>query len=706
MSLSKNLGQVSGVFIGKTPPINTSLIWYDDTPSQMCHKVFDKVANTWKALSPDIVSNITYSELVLNAQKNGLCIGKHYNITDKSNVLALAITATKVQYYDASGNILIDDLGTNIQYNVGSSNLLIDDLSGVFNTETNKLVFEFKEETDINIEDDYLFGKSKKNGKWFLSKFCFKSLISKKTDNSISWRKGIFFSLKEALNNMINKSSGVVGYDDYSVKMTQINKSITDISKDISTLNQNLSKEINDKTKDSVIYSKKIQNKIDVLTAPADVVLGDTLHTIISKFQRWINKFKYATGISISKNFADASSHQFINNNDTVESAFSKIQYSLKNIPTVSKLGATWIEYDSSLDVGYPKIGDTLEEAIRKIILKLRQIGDITSNGVTCNNPFSWTNKNLDTSSKLNYEKIYFQALNRYFSHLSYNQLEVKEIFEDNEKQRESLVRINSNGNIVISKREAEDDERVFDSYSTLQYDKLSFVDVINNKKSELTCNGLEVKDNNSVNSSTLNDVQLKIENENEYSILGFDRLAIFKKDGTSASFLNANSFNISERKISGGWSSLVFNDSGDSLLTSQSENMGYDYDAYFPKLKINSLNYDFTIIPLASNQIETYYIDPKKAFVLCKRGMYDTNIYLPFTPKNGTMIILNIGGSGYQGGDIFVKTQGREKIVANIIGDESSPVGENSITIDENDWGMRIFIYMNEYWHYLTMKG
>lgn len=642
MSLSKNLGQVSGVFIGKTPPINTSLIWYDDTPSQMCHKVFDKVANTWKALSPDIVSNITYSELVLNAQKNGLCIGKHYNITDKSNVLALAITATKVQYYDASGNILIDDLGTNIQYNVGSSNLLIDDLSGVFNTETNKLVFEFKEETDINIEDDYLFGKSKKNGKWFLSKFCFKSLISKKTDNSISWRKGIFFSLKEALNNMINKSSGVVGYDDYSVKMTQINKSITDISKDISTLNQNLSKEINDKTKDSVIYSKKIQNKIDVLTAPADVILGDTLHIIISKFQRWINKFKYATGISISKNFADASSHQFINNNDTVESAFSKIQYSLKNIPTISKLADNWKEIDFQVDIENVKGGDSLDSVIKKIIAKLRQIGDIKPNEVISSGVFKW--KSLLAEAVLKSTGISFNTNDESSSELTSNFLKIK----------------NSTNNTELELTD-------------------NILHFINNFK-ELSLNsnlGLQILNKSLENFSKLN--------------------------------IKSDNVNISVGELLGNSSTTLSFDPNDytSVFKVLSSNNSKDaFDAYFGKLKIDSLNYNFITIPPASNQIETYYIDPKKAFVLCNRGMYDTNIYLPSAPKNGTVVMLNIGTSGYQGGDIFVKTQGRETIVTNIMGDEFSPVSENSITIDENDWGMRIFIYMNEYWHYLTMKG
>ena len=391
MSKTKNLGQVSGVFIGKSAPKNTSIIWYDDTPSQMCHKVYDPVTNSWKVLSPDIVSNTTYSELVLNAKKNSLSVGKHYVITDKSNVLAIAITATKVQYPDSLGNILIDDLGTNIQYHVSSSNLLIDDLSGVFNVESNKLVFQFQEQTNVNIETDYLFGKVRSGKKWILSKFRFSSLISKDANNSISWSNGLFFSFKNAINKILNKSGGVVGYDDYSKKVSQIDKSIENVSKNNQEIVANANKSIAEKTKDSVIYDKKIQNKIDVVTAPGDVLKGDSLFTIVSKFQRWINQFKYATGISLSKSFADARTQQYINNNDTVETAFAKVQYMLKNPTTSGMLPENWSTaaksedggipepgvYNSAfLQDGFPVAGDSIFYAFAKIVDFIQQSDD------------------------------------------------------------------------------------------------------------------------------------------------------------------------------------------------------------------------------------------------------------------------------------------------------------------------------------------
>lgn len=390
MSKTKNLGQVSGVFIGMSAPKNTSIIWYDDTPSQRCHKVYDPVTNSWKVLSPDIVSNTTYSELILNAQKNGLSVGKHYVITDKSNVLAIAITATKVQYPDSLGNILVDDLGTNVQYHVSSSNLLIDDLSGVFNVESNKLVFQFQEKESVNIDTDYLFGKVRSGTKWVLSKFRFSSLISKDANNSISWSNGLFFSFKNAINKILNKSGGIVGYDDYDKKISQIDKSIESVSKNNQEIVANADKSITEKTKDSAIYDKKLQSNIDVVTAPGDVLKGDSLFTIVSKFQRWINRFKYATGISLSKSFADARTQQYINNNDTVESAFAKVQYMLKNPTTSGMLPENWTTgaksedggfadpsaYSAFHQDGFPVAGDSIFYAFAKIVDFIQQSDD------------------------------------------------------------------------------------------------------------------------------------------------------------------------------------------------------------------------------------------------------------------------------------------------------------------------------------------
>lgn len=166
MGATKNLGQVAGVHIGSTPPDNVILIWYDNTPSQQRHKVYDPTLKQWVVLDQTTISAITYSELVNMAKNTGLSVGEWFQITDRSNALALAITSTKVQYSDALGNILIDDLGTNIQYHVTSSNLSIDDVIGVFDEVNKKLVFQFNEVVPDMTADDYVLGKIQRNNVW------------------------------------------------------------------------------------------------------------------------------------------------------------------------------------------------------------------------------------------------------------------------------------------------------------------------------------------------------------------------------------------------------------------------------------------------------------------------------------------------------------------------------------------------------------
>ena len=229
MSASKNLGQVAGLFVGTSAPENTSLIWYDSTPNQRCHKVYDDDKKLWVALNPQIVSLTTYSELVTNAKKNGLSIGKFYQISDKSNVLAIAVTTTKVMYSDSLGNILIDDLGTNIQYHVSSDNLLIDDISGVFNTSTNKLVFSFSELSTPDINNTYVFGKIRSGNVWKLAKFALSSLLSKAVNNSLSWKYGLYFNFVSAINSILDKNGGIVSKHHFDLTVSVLNKNIKSV---------------------------------------------------------------------------------------------------------------------------------------------------------------------------------------------------------------------------------------------------------------------------------------------------------------------------------------------------------------------------------------------------------------------------------------------------------------------------------------------
>ena len=636
MSKTKNLGQVSGVFIGMSAPKNTSIIWYDDTPSQRCHKVYDPVTNSWVALSPDIVSNTTYSELIFNAQKNGLSIGKHYVITDKSNVLAIAITATKVQYPDSLGNILVDDLGTNIQYHVSSSNLLIDDLSGVFNVESNKLVFQFQEQENINIDTDYLFGKVRSGTKWVLSKFRFSSLISKDANNSISWSNGLFFSFKNAINKILNKSGGVVGYDDYTKKVNQIDKSIESVSKNNQEIVANADKSITEKTKDSAIYDKKLQSNIDVVTAPGDVLKGDSLFTIVSKFQRWINRFKYATGISLSKSFADAKTQQYINNNDTVESAFAKVQYMLKNPTTSGMLPDNWTTgakrdeggfadpsvYSAFHQDGFPVAGDSIFYAFAKIVDFIQGVGEYGE--------LSSAWQEIGYSGTVNYPTagdsfdVAFQKVVAKFRQIG----------------------IISNGKIISPN----DNRTIFDIYNGV----LKFME-----------------DDGSY--SQLKYYELRFEEARRNAVYDIDSITLNAEDYTMLSITNSilkhicNSYG---NYLNGVYSGAIFENTNNTssqscaLQAHASGNGKSTYDAFFQRLKVGSFTFNKVYVETGD-----YYITRQKGLVIWN-GTSEGNLYLPSQPEDGLMILVLQGGNA--GFNIYA--QGTDKI--DTIGESVKNVG------------------------------
>ena len=374
---TKNLGQVAGVYIGNTPPENTILIWYDNTPSQMRHKVYDPGLSQWVVLDQNVISLITYSELVNIANNVGLSIGQYFQIRDKANALALAITTTKVQYDDELGNILIDDLGNNIQYHVTSSNLLIDDVAGVFDTVNKKLVFQFNEMVPDFTADDYIMGKVQRNNVWMFAKYRLSSFLSKVTGNSISWNGGFFFDFLSALKAQMDKKGGVVAKDTYDTDMQKINQDIVNVGKANQQIINNANNAIAESTSDAAIYAKK-SPALETGGEPTDAAKGDSLLAILSKFQRYITRFKYATGIRVSTDFTDAVTPGYINNNDTVDSALRKIQYWLKNAGTGSKLSPGWEPKDYSETIADVAAGDSLDEAFAKAVGKLNQIGDIT----------------------------------------------------------------------------------------------------------------------------------------------------------------------------------------------------------------------------------------------------------------------------------------------------------------------------------------
>lgn len=374
MAGSKNLGQVAGIYVGTTPPENIKMIWWDSTSSQQCHKIYDYNLKQWIILNQGILSTITYTELRNIALTVGLSLGKFYVVTDKGNVLALSITRTKVQYVDISGNLLVDDLGSNIQYYVSSNNLTIDGETGVFNQESTKLNFNFVEAVP-NIDTAYIYGKdrtSSSSSVMRLIKFKLSSLISTVTGNALTWNSGLYFNFNQTLLDLGDKKGGVVLFDTYTKEQEVQDQSIENIANNYNALVSQVNALVTSATSDVNIMNKKI-TALQTGGEPIDAAAGDTLYTVLSKFQRYINKFKYATGIFLSKNFSELNVSGNVNNNDSVETALAKLQNKVGEINTDTvEVSKNFKIPDISSEV---VIGDTLTNALGKLQKQVKTVG-------------------------------------------------------------------------------------------------------------------------------------------------------------------------------------------------------------------------------------------------------------------------------------------------------------------------------------------
>ena len=329
---TKNLGQVSGLWIGTSAPSNTSLIWYDSTPAIRCHKVYSASLSAWVVLDQSSISSITYIELRNLARGTGLTQGSWYKITDQGNILALAITTTKVQYVDVNNNFVIDDLAASATYTVTSSNLLIDDISGVWDAKNNLLKFSFTETAhDGNTDNDFVFGKKQRNGIWSLAKYKLSSFISSVAGNSITWNKGFFFNFLSALRGQYDVSGGVVSKDTYDTQKAALQQSIDNVASSNQAILNSAKNYTDGKTAANEVYSKALPSAPTAGTA-IDIARGDTLSSVVTKIQRWINQFKTATGIKVGQSFSPSSERASINNNDTVQSALEKTQKAINDV--------------------------------------------------------------------------------------------------------------------------------------------------------------------------------------------------------------------------------------------------------------------------------------------------------------------------------------------------------------------------------------
>lgn len=379
--MSENLGQVAGLYIGMSAPVNTKLIWFDSTPAVRLHKVYNTDTSSWEVLNKNAIINITYSELRGIAQGVGLAQGSWYKITDLANVLALAITVNKIQYCDVDNNIIIDDLVSVSTYTVNSGNLLIDDVNGVWDSTTKKLKFTFaSSDTDIKKEDT-LFGKKNRNGVISLVKYKLSSLLSTVTGNSIVWNNnGFYFNFNDVLNNRLDVAGGVVSVNSYLNTVNNILNTLNNLSQQNQAILQAAKTYTDNKTSDVEIYGKKLPTAPTAGTA-IDIAQNDTLSVIVNKIQRWITQFKKADGIGLTQDFAETPTGQGINNSDTVDSALRKVQYWIHHMNTDISLPDDWVPSPYNSTIPSLIAGDPFITAFSKLQGKLNQLGYI-SNGV------------------------------------------------------------------------------------------------------------------------------------------------------------------------------------------------------------------------------------------------------------------------------------------------------------------------------------
>ena len=405
MAGTKNLGQVAGLFIGTTPPENTSLIWYDSTPSMQCHKVYSVTLGQWVVLDDNTILAVEYSVLRNRAQDPGLSVGQWFKITDKDNALALAITSTKVQYADSIGNILIDDLSASIQYHVTHQNLLIDDVHGVFDTVNKRLVFEFSEVSAVNfVGEDYVLAERKVNNVWSLFKIRFSKLLSTTSGNAITWDNGFYINFTQRFTNMLDVTGGAVSKATFDSTVASIRTDLTNVSNNQQSMAEQAAAAIDAAVTDDMIFGKRLPSEPDTSTGPADILEGDTLQMIVNKIQRWFNSLKWATGIGLSDDYAEATDNFNVNNNDSVETAISKLAGHVRALQQGSDNGTDNVIVSPGYnDAPTSDNGSGVGSPLTRLLEKLRfySIKHETTEGIKLDSSYSTANRTITPGTSL-----------------------------------------------------------------------------------------------------------------------------------------------------------------------------------------------------------------------------------------------------------------------------------------------------------------
>lgn len=306
-----DVGTVSGISIGTTPPSNSAIIWYDTTDK--LHKSYDASLGQWVPMSQAIVSQINdFNDLINKANlPGGLPIAAFYNVLKRDsdpswNTMVWVVGQTRIQYVDKQNNIIVEDLagqGTTTQY-VASTNYFFDNVVATFDQRTSQLNFDFQQLTDNPALTDVLYGMRVVSDNPMLVKRSVKSLLSTSSKNSLGFVNGLFFDFNAAMSGVIVSEQAndtqVVGYKQYVVDYAAMNKIFEQVEK-IVTDWQNGSQ--------TIIFSAKLTNVAPVtatIANPQDLTTEDDLMAALNKIQGWYNRLKLATGMSLSSGYAAA----------------------------------------------------------------------------------------------------------------------------------------------------------------------------------------------------------------------------------------------------------------------------------------------------------------------------------------------------------------------------------------------------------------
>lgn len=306
-----DVGTVSGISIGTTPPSNSAIIWYDTTDK--LHKSYDASLGQWVPMSQAIVSQINdFNDLINKANlPGGLPIAAFYNVLKRDSdpswsTMVWVVGQTRIQYVDKQNNIIVEDLagqGTTTQY-VASTNYFFDNVVATFDRKTSQLNFNFQQLTDNPALADVLYGMRVVGDNPMLVKRTVKSLLSTSSKNSLGFVNGLFFDFNVAMSGIIVSEQAndtqVVGYKQYAADYAAMNKIFEQVQ-EIVTDWQNGSQKI--------IFSAKLTNVEPVaatISDPQDLTTADDLMTALNKIQGWYNRLKLANGMSLSSGYAAA----------------------------------------------------------------------------------------------------------------------------------------------------------------------------------------------------------------------------------------------------------------------------------------------------------------------------------------------------------------------------------------------------------------